>query len=199
VRIHNKLLSISITARPNLSYIVHFGPYCPHDFVHGDASPHLSLTPQNAYDKLATSTCYILSALGFTALTVLFLATRTHIWAWRPKKRMTSWQPALIISPTTTPSPADVGYYNPHTLRSLTTPSAQPDKQWGRFWYQMWQPRPTCHILFALGLTALTVLFLMIRVHIWAWCPKTRMTCWQPALLIRPAITPSPADVGYYN
>jgi hypothetical protein len=37
-------------------YIVHFGPYCPHGFVPDDASPLLSLTPQNAYNMLATST-----------------------------------------------------------------------------------------------------------------------------------------------
>jgi hypothetical protein len=46
----------NVTARPNLPYIVRFGPYRPHGFVPGDASPHLSLMPQNAYDKLATST-----------------------------------------------------------------------------------------------------------------------------------------------
>jgi len=46
----------NVTARPNLPYIVRFGPYCPHGFVCGDASPLLSLTPQNAYDKLTTST-----------------------------------------------------------------------------------------------------------------------------------------------
>jgi len=44
-----------VTSRPNLSYIVRFGPYRPHGFVTSDASPLLSLTPQNAYDKLATS------------------------------------------------------------------------------------------------------------------------------------------------
>jgi len=46
----------NVTARPNLPYIVRFGPYRPHGFVPGDASPHLSLTPQNTYDILATST-----------------------------------------------------------------------------------------------------------------------------------------------
>jgi len=46
----------NITVQLNLPYIVRFGPYHPHDFVPGDASPYLSLTPQNAYDKLATST-----------------------------------------------------------------------------------------------------------------------------------------------
>jgi hypothetical protein len=46
----------NITARPNLPYIIRFGPYCPHGFVPGDASPLLGLTPQNVYDKLATST-----------------------------------------------------------------------------------------------------------------------------------------------
>ena len=39
-----------------MPYIVRFGPYHPHGFFPGDASPLLSLTPQNAYDKLATST-----------------------------------------------------------------------------------------------------------------------------------------------
>jgi hypothetical protein len=37
-------------------YIVHFRPYRPHGFVPSDASPLLSLTPQNAYNMLATST-----------------------------------------------------------------------------------------------------------------------------------------------
>ena len=46
----------NIIARPNLLYIVRFGPYRPHDFVPGDASSLLSLTPQNAYDKLTTNT-----------------------------------------------------------------------------------------------------------------------------------------------
>jgi hypothetical protein len=45
-----------VTARPNMLYIVRFGPYHPHGFVPGDASPLLSLTPQNAYNMLATST-----------------------------------------------------------------------------------------------------------------------------------------------
>jgi hypothetical protein len=47
---------LCVTARPNLLYIVRFGPYRPHGFVHSDATPHLSLTPQNTYDKLAIST-----------------------------------------------------------------------------------------------------------------------------------------------
>jgi hypothetical protein len=46
----------NVTARPNMLYIVRFGRYRPHDFVLGDASPLLSLTPQNAYNMLATST-----------------------------------------------------------------------------------------------------------------------------------------------
>jgi len=46
----------NVTARPDLPCIVRFGPYSPYGFVPGDASPLLSLTPQNAYDKLATST-----------------------------------------------------------------------------------------------------------------------------------------------
>lgn len=46
---------IFVTTQPNMSYIVCFGSYRPHDFVSGDANPHLSLTSQNVYDKLATS------------------------------------------------------------------------------------------------------------------------------------------------
>jgi len=46
----------NITARPNLPYIIRFGPYRPHGFVPGDASSLLGLTPQNVYDKLATNT-----------------------------------------------------------------------------------------------------------------------------------------------
>jgi len=49
-------LILNVTARPNMLYIVRFGPYYPHGFVPGDASPLLSLTPQNAYNMLATST-----------------------------------------------------------------------------------------------------------------------------------------------
>jgi hypothetical protein len=49
-------LIVSVRARPNMSYIVHFGPYRFHAFVLGDASPFLSLMPQNAYNMLATST-----------------------------------------------------------------------------------------------------------------------------------------------
>jgi hypothetical protein len=52
----NKGIISTWWAPPNLPYIVRFGPYRPHGFVPGDASPLLSLTPQNAYDKLATNT-----------------------------------------------------------------------------------------------------------------------------------------------
>jgi hypothetical protein len=45
-----------VIARPNMLYIFRFGPYRPHDFVPGDAGPLLSLTPQNTYNMLATST-----------------------------------------------------------------------------------------------------------------------------------------------
>ena len=55
-----------VTARPNLPYIVRFGPYRPHGFVPGDTSPLLSLTPQNAYNKLATSTTYKASNTSLT-------------------------------------------------------------------------------------------------------------------------------------
>jgi len=62
----------NVTARPNLPYIVRFGPYHPYSFVSGNASPHLSLTPQNAYDKLATST---LNKASYQSLT-----RRCGIW-----------------------------------------------------------------------------------------------------------------------
>jgi len=79
-------------------------------------------------------------------------------------------------------------------LKELDDPSAQPDKQWGRFWYQMSPPGLTCQILFALGLTALTDLFLM-TIHGLKTCLKSQ----QPSILIRLAIKSSPADVGYYT
>jgi len=57
-------------------------------------------------------TYHILSGLGLTALTDLFLAV-TH----GPKTRLTSHQPALLIRPTTNSSPADMRYYiYGHTL-----------------------------------------------------------------------------------
>jgi hypothetical protein len=56
----------NVTAQPNLPYIVRFGPYHPYGFVPGDASPLLSLTPQNTYDKLATSTLNKVSYHSFT-------------------------------------------------------------------------------------------------------------------------------------
>jgi hypothetical protein len=71
---HSSLYIYVVTARLNLPYIVRYGPYRPYDFVPGDASSLLSLTPQNTDDKLAS---------------------------------------ALLIRPATTPSPADVRYYNP--------------------------------------------------------------------------------------
>jgi hypothetical protein len=45
----------NVTARPNMLYIVRFGPYRPHGFVPGDVSSLLSLTPQNAYNMLASA------------------------------------------------------------------------------------------------------------------------------------------------
>ena len=56
----------NVTVRPNLPYIVRFGPYRPHGFVPGDASSLVSLMPQNAYDKLATST---LNKVSYHSLT----------------------------------------------------------------------------------------------------------------------------------
>ena len=46
----------NVTAGPNLPYIIRFGPYRPRGFVPGNASPLLSLMPQNSYNKSATST-----------------------------------------------------------------------------------------------------------------------------------------------
>jgi carbohydrate-binding DOMON domain-containing protein len=37
-------------------YIVRFGPYRPHDFIISDASSLLSMTSQNVYNILVTST-----------------------------------------------------------------------------------------------------------------------------------------------
>jgi hypothetical protein len=57
---------VNVTTQPNLLYIVRFGPYRPHGFVPGDASPSLSLTPQNGYDKSATNT---LNKVSYHSLT----------------------------------------------------------------------------------------------------------------------------------
>ena len=57
--------------------IVRFGPYRPHGFVPGDASPLLGLTSQNAFNML---------------------------------------EPALLIRPATQPSPADVGSHTTSIL-----------------------------------------------------------------------------------
>jgi len=46
----------NVTGWPNMLYIVRFGSYRPHSFVPGDANPLLSLTLQNVYNMLATST-----------------------------------------------------------------------------------------------------------------------------------------------
>jgi hypothetical protein len=45
-----------VTTQPNMLYIVLFGLYCPHGFVPDDVISLLSLTPQNAYNMLATIT-----------------------------------------------------------------------------------------------------------------------------------------------
>jgi hypothetical protein len=46
----------NVTTQFNMLYIVRFRPYRPHGFVPGDAIHLLSLTPQNAYNMLATNT-----------------------------------------------------------------------------------------------------------------------------------------------
>ena len=58
-------------------YIVHFGSYSPYGFVPGDASPLLSLTPQNAYSNVVGPTpvvycpLWILPIPGLPNFTVL--------------------------------------------------------------------------------------------------------------------------------
>jgi hypothetical protein len=119
-----------VTVWPNPSYIVPFGPYRPHGFVSGDASPLLSLTPQNVYDKLATNT---LNKVSYHSLT-----RRCEILQSTPLK-----EPDDPINTTRQP------------VRSALKPNviAQPS------------PSPTRHILSALGLTTLMVLFLVTRAH----------------------------------
>jgi hypothetical protein len=46
----------NVTTQFNMLYIVRFRPYRPHGFVPGDAIHLPSLTPQNAYNMLATNT-----------------------------------------------------------------------------------------------------------------------------------------------
>ena len=111
-------------------------------------------------------TCQILSVLGLIVLTDLFLVT-TH----GPKTHLTRQQSALLIRPTFKSSPVDVRYYNSPPLRSSMTSSAQLESQWDQLWYQMSQSDPTCQILFILGLTALTDLFLVTTHGL-----KTRLT-----------------------
>jgi len=55
-----------VTARPNMSYIVRFGPYRLHNFVLRDANPLLSLAFQNAYNMLATN---ITNKISYQTLT----------------------------------------------------------------------------------------------------------------------------------
>jgi hypothetical protein len=55
-----------LTARPNMLYIICFESYYPHGFVPDDASSLLSLTPQNAYNMLATSIINKISYQTFT-------------------------------------------------------------------------------------------------------------------------------------
>jgi hypothetical protein len=52
------LRRLCVIARPNMPNIVRFGPYRHHVFVLGDASPLLSLTPQNVYNRSVASTTH---------------------------------------------------------------------------------------------------------------------------------------------
>jgi hypothetical protein len=117
-----------VTVWPNPSYIVPFGPYHPHGFVSGDASPLLSLTPQNVYDKLATST---FNKVSYNSLTCQ----------------------CEILQSTPLKEPDDPVNTTGQPVRSALKLNVTA------------QPSPTRHILSALGLTALTVLFLVMRAH----------------------------------
>ena len=66
--------------------------------------------------------------LWSTGLTDLFLIA-TH----GPKTHLISQGEYAHIRPSPKSSPANVGYYNPLTLRSQTTPSAPSDNQWSGF------------------------------------------------------------------
>ena len=100
-----------------MSYIVRFEPYYPHGFVSGDASPLLSLTSQNTYDKLATNTtnkasyqlltrwCGILQSTPLKELDDLVGTTRQPV------------RPALIPNVTAWPNLPYIvrfGPYRPH-------------------------------------------------------------------------------------
>jgi hypothetical protein len=82
------LVSEHVTARPNMLYIVRFGPYRPHGFVPGDASSLLSLTPQNAYNMLAPA---------------LLIRPATH----PSPADVGSYNPLPLRSPTTPSAPPD--------------------------------------------------------------------------------------------
>jgi len=111
-----------------------------------------------------------------------------------PKTCLTNQQPALLIRLDIKSSPADVKYYNSSPLRSPTTSLAKPDSQWSRLWYQISQSGPTCKILSALGLVALTNLFL-VTTH----GPKIFLISQQPALLIMIVTKFSAINVEYYR
>jgi len=60
-------VKIVVSAKSNQPYIVRFELCRFHDFVPGDASPFLSLTPQKIYDKLTTSST--LNKVSYHSLT----------------------------------------------------------------------------------------------------------------------------------
>jgi hypothetical protein len=73
-----------------------------------------------------------------------------------PQNMFDKLQPALLIRPATTPSPADVGFYN------LPLEGARRPRRHNRTTSEV---GPTCCILSILGLIALTVLFLVTQAH----------------------------------
>jgi hypothetical protein len=112
-----------VTARFNMLYIVRFGPYHPHGFVPGDASPLLSLMPQNAYNMLAISTINKVSYQTLTRRCGILQSTALK----EPDNPVgTTGQPvrsALIPNVTARPNMLYIirfGPYHPHVLFLMT-------------------------------------------------------------------------------
>jgi hypothetical protein len=149
-----------VTARPNLPYIIRLESYYPHGFVPGDASPLLSLTSQNAYDKLATSTTnnasYQLLTCWCGILQSTFLKEPDDLVG-TTRQPM---RPALIPKVTAWPNLPYIVRFGPYRPHDFVPSDAS----------------------LLLSLTSQNA--------------YDKLT---PALLIRPATTPSPVDVIYYT
>ena len=120
------MMRLNVTARPNLPYIVRFGPHRPHGFVPGDASPLLSLMPQNAYNKLATSTTYKASNTSFTLRCGILQSTPLK----EPDNPVgTTGQPvrsALIPNVTAWPNLPYIVRFGPHRPHGFVPGDASP-------------------------------------------------------------------------